>query len=636
MAKFYLILLLSVLTLSIGLAQCAYKNDSREVSGIDYDIKLTLDTKGKKADCIQILEWTNKSPDTIFELRFYMYLNAFRDFNSTYLKDTGGKIFGRDIANQDPIEWGGIDITTIKIEGVDHLPKIKYIHPDDDNEQDQSVMSIQLAEPILPGERVEIEMNYVAKIPKTIARVGYGRDDYYLFVHWTPQPGVYEQDKNGVWGWNCHQFFQQTEFYAEFANYKVELTVPDDLVIGASGCKTGEVFHKNGTKTVSYDARDIVDFAWSAYPHFEEYKDTWKGVDITMLIPPEHCSMAPRYLGAIKNALDYFEKYLGKYPYPAITVVDPPMHALNSGFMEYPMLITCASFHYVPSGIRTIESLAIHEFSHQYFMGILASNEKEEAWLDEGFVTFFEDNIVDHYYGGPKASIFDILGYKSGNKEQSRLEYTSMSNLHDGPIARPGWEFTGNYKELIYAKTGTMLQTLRGLLGDQKMQQVMQHYYNKHKFTHPKEKDWIQAVKDIIGDRIKTISVDTFFHQCLHETSYCDYKVSEIRKNNPTEYQVKLERLGELFLPQELLITFMDGSTKMVEWDGIDKEKIIMVKSALPIVSAEIDPDKKIYLDINFINNSYTFENTQRPAVNYGLKAMSWVQHLIQSATFLF
>ena len=629
MKIFYsIIFLLSHLVL---IGQCPYDEKYiRKVNGIDYEINLSLDTEKKQANCSQKLLWTNNSPDTLNELRFYMYLNAFKDMNSTFLSEAKGKVFGREISNREDHEWGSITINKCLIKGNDHQNMMQYIQPNDGNKEDQTVLSIKLEEALYPGDQLEITMDYIAKLPKIIARAGYSRDNYYLFVHWFPQPGVYEQNEEGEWGWNCYQFMQKTEFYADFGNYDVSITAPKDLVIGGSGCMYYQEENSDGTKTTKFLAQDVIDFAWSAYPLFDEYIDEWKGIEIRLLIPPEHCSMAPRYNNAIKNSLEYFEEKLGKYPYPAITLVDPPMHALRSGFMEYPMHITCASFYYIPEGIRTVESLAIHEFSHMYYMGILASNEKEAPWLDEGFVTYMEDEILDTYYGGEKKSLFNILGYRTCNKDNSRLEYTSLNDPNCCEIARPGWEFNeGVYKEIIYAKTATVLQTFKALVGENKMDEILLHYYQNNKFTHPREQDFISSVKHILGEEHNGLSIDGFFDQCLHQTVSCDYRVSKL-----SDKSFEVENIGGLVLPVEIKVEFENGKIEILKWDVNLTKKTFETENV--IQSVYVDPDQKIYLDLNLNNNSITKKPDKSPIYNYAHKAMAWLQHAMLTTSFLF
>ena len=150
-----------------------------------------------------------------------------------------------------------------------------------------------------------------------------------------------------------------------------------------------------------------------------------------------------------------------------------------------------------PRSVRSVESLVIHEFTHMYFMASLASNEKEEAWLDEGFVTYFEDRILDHYYGN-QSSLFDVLGARSGNAQQSRNEYVSMENPNLGKIARPGWEFDGGFKPLIYAKTATAFKTMERIIGIDIMDEIIKTYFERHKFTHPKEADLRKIIKEVL------------------------------------------------------------------------------------------------------------------------------------------
>jgi len=329
--------------------------------------------------------------------------------------------------------------------------------------------------------------------------------------------------------------------------------------------------------------------------------------------------------------LEYLDENIGKYPYPKITVVDPPVHTLNSGFMEYPMMITCATFYGIPKNIRSVESLVIHEFTHMYFMATLASNEKEEAWLDEGFVTYYEDRILDHYYG-EKEAFFNIAGFRSGNAENTRLEYTGLPNPRIGTIARPGWEFDGAFKGLIYAKTATMLKTLEGIVTRPVMDEIIQTYYEAFKFKHPKEADF-RGIVDLVLSKHKLalpFDVSTYFDQCLHETYICDFELVKIE-----DHKIEVRQNGDLEIPVEIKITYYDGRPEYVVWDGKGKSKVFNFDQKPIIRSAQIDPDQKVYLDINFTNNSKTIETNTKPIVKYASKSQNWMQTLIHFASYL-
>ena len=581
---------------------------------------------------------------------------------STFIKGAQGKVFGRDLSQRKPEEWGWIEVNKMMtLEGENLMESMRYIQPDDNNTKDQTVLSVALSKYVLPGEKIVLDISFTAKMPKIIARAGYGMKDYFLFVHWFPQPGVYEKDKDGNWGWNCHQFFQQTEFYADFGNYDVSLTVGDHLTLGATGCLEEEKDNGDGTKTYRYLAYDVIDFAWVVYSDFEEYIDQWKDVSIRLLIPPEHSMVGPRFIKAVKQALEYLEEHVGPYPYPTITIVDPPLHSLGSGLMEYPMLITCGTFYHAPDNIRTFESLAIHEFTHQYFMATIASNEKEEAWLDEGFVTYFEDRIMDEYYGD-NCSLYDILGYSSGNSENSRLEYTRLPNPSVGTIARPGWEIESAYKGLVYSKTSTMLRTLCGMVGQSTMDKIMQTYYKKWKFKHPKEQDFIDVVNEVIQKEHSSTygeNLNWFFEQCLHQTGVCDYAIGAINNDqwtrelglfgdgdNKIYYEgklmdkysssIRLERRGDLIFPVDIEVTFEDGHQITTTWSGEERVKILHYETPYKVISAHIDPERKIYLDLDFNNNSKTLIPNKKPCLKYTSKTVQWLQNILQLASFLF
>ena len=608
-------------------------NQSQSLKIANYDIEVHLDHKSKNASCIQKLNWKNTSPDTLRELRFYMYMNAFKDLKSTYLKNTR-KMFGQDLNNRTEKEWGHIEVTqAVDRNGNDLVQNQEYIQPNDGNVLDETVLSIPLEMPLLPGEVIELDMNFDVKLPRTIVRSGYGPRDFFLFVHWFPQVCVYEPKVDGNWGWNSHQFMPGTEFFSDFGDYNVEIYASDHLVIGGSGCKTfsGKVLGTISEQLVRFQAHDLIDFGWVAYPEYETYTSTYGDTDIEILMVPEHCAFADRYLKAIEQSLEYLEKHVGKYPYPKITVVDPPTHTLNSGFMEYPMMITGATAYGIPRSIRSVESLVIHEFTHMYFMASLASNEKEEAWLDEGFVTYFEDRILDHYYGNQN-SLFDVLGARSGNAQQSRNEYVSMDNPNLGKIARPGWEFDGGFKSLIYAKTATAFKTMERIIGSGIMDEIIKTYFERHKFTHPKEADLRKIIKEVLEKNASNFESDKYLDQVLHATSSINFKMVDINNSTKT---IEAIREGNFEIGTEVLIMFKDGSSKTVYWKGSEKYFKYTFSSSKEVISAHIDPEQKIYLDLNLNNNSITLDPNKKPLYKYAAKLGHWLQAVSQWTSFM-
>lgn len=662
-ARTFLCLFWLLLTLEHGSAQCTFPPPLSQRPA-NYDIRVTLDDKHHTISAIQTIQFTNQSPDAIPQLRFYMYLNAFKNTESTFLKGASN-IFGQGFADRQPNEWGWVDISKMECERagskVDLTAGMHYVHPDNDNTADQTVLEVPLNKPLLPGETITLHLNWQAQMPKTIARAGYSKD-FYLFCHWFPQLGVFEQSNEGDWGWNCHQFFRQTEFYADFGVYDVHITTDQKFVLGASGCLQNETNNGNGTITRHYHVEDVIDFAWSAYPGFTVQEARWKDVQIRLLIAPEHANLGPRYIHALQFALEYMDQHVGKYPYPTITVVDPPFHGLRSGLMEYPTLVTVGTFYGMPDGIRTMESLVVHEFVHQYFMGMVASNEKEEPWLDEGFVTYFEDRIIDAAYG-KKQSLIDILGVNFDNREQTRLEYTMMANPREGIVGRPAWAFSDtNRKALIYSKTATTLRTVQELIGEAQMDQLLQAYFEKWKFRHPRGHDFMAVLKTELSklpDTLMAQQVYGLFQKGIYEAIVLDYAVTKISNEvlfaqqgmfgehataftysngtgeKPMVARVEVQRKGDWAFPVEVLVTFEDGSTQLMHWSGQEGSHVFEFPGNKKVVSATIDPNHKIGLDLDLNNNSLTLQPQTTPLWKYVSKSIFWVQQCMQVVSFL-
>jgi len=626
-----------------------------------YVMDVQYDLAHKAVTSVGQVIFKNNSPVPVTELRFYMYLNSFKNMSSTFLLGSGGNIFDQNIASRGEDSWGWIRVDEIKDpSGANLTQSMRYIQPDDGNPGDQSVLLVPLAKPVQPGETAVFDLKFSAKLPNTIARAGYSKDDFALWVHWFPQLGVWQLEPNGQWAWNCHQFFRTTEFFGDFGTYDVTITAPSQLVMGASGCLMSEEKLPNNLTRRRFLVEDVIDFAWIAYPHFLVFEEKWQHVNIRLLIPPEHQMHAQRFLTAIKQSLEYMTEHVGPYPFASLTMADPPFHGLRSGMMEYPTFITLGSFWNSPRGIRSVESLAVHEFVHQYFMMMLSSNEKEQAWLDEGFVTYYEDRIIDHYYG-EKNGYVDFLGYQMGNWELTRNEYTGMQNPKEDYPDHPGWEFDDRHKGIIYSKTATMLRTLQAVLGDEQMDEMMRNYFESWKFKHPRGTDFFAVANAFAAqhpDNAFGSNFDWLFKGVVQGTDVCDYAVSQIKnledytpqglfddgkggfvfkKGEPTGgylTSVTLHRLGELVFPVEVEIIFEDGAVKTEQWDGQLRTKVFSYQSKFKIESVNIDPQHKIQLDLDLNNNSRTLNPETTVLWKYTLKAVFWMQNVMHTVAF--
>ncbi|HLK97881.1 MAG TPA: M1 family metallopeptidase, partial [Hymenobacter sp.] len=572
--------------------------------------------------------------------------------------------------------WGWTDIKSLRVRSsagaVEDLTSgIAFIQPDDNNQDDQTVIRVPLRQPVQPGASVTVEIEFQAKLPKIFARTGFaGRapeDRYFLVGQWFPKIGVYEAAgqryaKQGQW--NCHQFHANSEFYADYGVYDVAITVPQAYIVGATGLLAGEKRNPNGTKTLQYHAEDVVDFAWTASPRFLTEESQWQHVRIKLLLQPEHAAQANRYMESAKAALAYFDKHLGRYPYPNLTIVDPPFYGLGSGGMEYPTFITGGSVWNMPEGIKITEGVTAHEFGHQYFMGLLASNEFEEPWLDEGFNQYFEGRILDHTYGS-QTSQFNLWGYRAGDIEGNRIGYVGLPNPKVAENFRYSWQYEEleAYGSLTYYKTATWLATLDRMVGRPVMDEIMQTYFERWKFKHPCARDFIAVANEVVakrhGNRFGP-NLNWYFDQVLYGTAVCDYKLKSISNNKVqsasgivdqqgkkvlletkepndkdktgTRYrsQVMVERLGEMTLPVDVLVHFEDGREVRETWDGQARTRFFSYEGKHKVAWAKLDPQNKLLLDINLNNNSRAIEPETAPFWKYTVKFLFWVQNALQ------
>ena len=220
----------------------------------NYKMKVRLDSDAKHVVGSSIITWLNNSPDTIHYLRMYMYLNAFSGMETSMLMDKRGA-FDQDLSKREEIEWGSVSMIRPKQMGVEGELAIRYVQPNDDNENDKTVLEVTLRKSALPCDTIDISFDFISKLPRTIARSGYGENEFFHFVHWYPKLGVYEQDINGIWDWNCHQFLPRMEFYGDFGNYDVTIELPDRFTVGASGCEETNSDIGDGYKRIRYHSR---------------------------------------------------------------------------------------------------------------------------------------------------------------------------------------------------------------------------------------------------------------------------------------------------------------------------------------------------------------------------------------------
>lgn len=630
---------MSLILISLVSAAQLINKDALSPRITGYDIDARLDPEEKTVACSMRAFWVNQTSETVPDIQLHLYMNAFKSSKSTFYKGTS--------ESKDKSVYGRIDISSFTLaDGTDLIPLMRFVRPDDGNPNDSTVIQIILPEPAAPGDTVSVSVDFITKLPSRIRRTGYN-DDFFFVAQWFPKFGVYEpagMRYRVTGGWNCHQFHNHSEFYSNHSVYNVKATMPDNYIAGSGGMVMDETDYPEDStlKTITWRAEDIVDFAWTAWPGYAVHTDKWKHVNITLLIPPERDDQVERQFTAVKNALEYLTENVGPFPWPHLTFVDPPAKGSGSGGMEYTTLFTSTSATGMPECVHMPEMVTVHEFGHAYFMGILATNEFEDPWMDEGINSFFEARIMDHFWG-ENSGMLDHRFLKVSDKIVARSSYVYSPVRQVITNREYSWNYpAGSYSMMSYHKASVILFTMMGIVGEETTDNIFREYYKRWAFKHPAPQDFINVVSDVVkqdhGDKFGP-DMSWFFDQTLYGTGLCDYKVagfSNVKQDTSQKYNqttdslyncvVELQRLGEVKLPVEVLVHFVDGREVMESWDGKERFKSVTLFSNSKINWVKIDPEYKILMDVNFVNNSYTGEPDRVPVRRIINKFMSFLQ----------
>ncbi len=549
------------------------------------------------------LTWTNPTNTAADELRFHLYYNAFRNAKTTFMTENG--FFRQSADAQKAARFGAITVSELRlVDGEDLTSRLETIAPDDGNGEDRTVLRVKLPRPLGPGQTLQLQINFSLQVPDIFARTGKA-GDYYFFGQWFPKLGVFQPDGT----WHCHQFHSLSEFFADYGSYRVSLTVPERFVVGASGRQISEEKLPGNRKTLVFEESRIHDFAWAAFPHFTRFINhvrlpgNSQDTEIILLLSPSHIDAQERYLGALKFALRFFADYLFPYPYRTITLVAPPRNGAGSGAMEYPTLFTSGPVSLWGERSRLTELVTFHEFSHQYFYGLIGSDEFREPWLDEGVSTFFEMEMIREYFED-EGILLDLGILEIPDWALQRTAAAGLLALQ--PINTYSWKFVNGdyYAGNVYSKAGLLLLSLKNLVGDQRLRDFFRSYALKFRWGHPTSTDFIAEFNNYMGENFNWA-----FDQFINGAGNLDQAVFDAESlkvgSRPDLYrnQVTVSR-NEGYFPVELLIRLENGKEIRYFWKENERWRRLVSYDPSPIRWAALDPDLKIPLDRNLANNS--------------------------------
>lgn len=650
---------------------------------VDYKIEASLDPVKHTVDGKQRLTWRNRSNEPVRSVYVHLYLNAFQNADSTFFTEQrkSGSGFRSGVDTKDG-DWGYMELRSVQ-QGGASVPW-KFVHPDGGPATDQTVVRMDLPQPVAPGASTTLDISFFDQLPRVVARSGYF-GSFHLVAQWFPKIGVLElPGERGATAvrWNAHEYHAESEFYADFGAYDVKLTVPKAFTVGATGERQGEPVEKEGKLTYHFMQGDVHDFAWTADSRTAKpLTDTWHGegspeVKITVLFPPEYASNAAPALKATRASLDYFSKTLGPYPYKTVTVVIPPFNAREAAGMEYPTFFTADSFSHVTPGTindNGLEFVTIHEFGHGYFYGILANNEFEEPMLDEGLNQYWNTRMLTELGRKMNATtpFLRSIGFAPRFEGFDIERAASPRDEPSDPLGASAYHRLQGVGP-VYSRTATTMHDLEAQLGKDVIDRAFKEYYRRWKFRHPAMADFREVLAEVSGKREL---VERVFAQQVYSVTKVDDRIAkftstellplpgfqvkdgkhvELTSEQADEQESKQRKAWEKAhpdakdgegpfpyrtmvtvrrrgadVPQTLLVTFADGSKETVQWSGEERWQTFEWTKPSKAVSAELDPDHKNYLDSNKLDDSRTLKSDGRASRRWTFDFSAIIQSLI-------
>ncbi|HBF87881.1 MAG TPA: hypothetical protein DDX39_04485 [Bacteroidales bacterium] len=576
---------------------------------VNYKINVRLDDSNHMIYADEIIEYTNNSPDTLTFLYFHLWPNGYKN-NNTALAKQQINMMNKKLYSSSSEDKGYIDGLDFKING-------DSVHWEYDK-NNIDICKIYLNEPLLSGEKIKIATPFYVKIPSgKISRLGHYKESYQL-SQWYPKPAVYDSK-----GWHHMPYLDMGEFYSEYGNYDVSITLPENYIVGATGNletkseiaildslakKTDEMqsftkdieFPKSSekVKTIRYTEKKIHDFAWFAdkrfnvlkgnvvLPHSKDTVTTWA------FFTNYQARLWKNALEYINDAVYYYSLWIGDYPYKNCSAVEGALSA--GGGMEYPT-ITIIGF---TSDAHSLEQVIMHEVGHNWFYGILGSNERDYPWMDEGINSFYELRYLENKYpnrmlyqsvGGKLSQFLDIYQYPQRKMYEIGYQFNARRNLDQECTLASEEFYAMNYGVITYWKNAFVFNYLKHYLGNEEFDRIMKIYFEKWKFKHPMPDDFIQLFKDNAKE-----DLNWFFDDLLQTRKRVDYKISSLRQNELT-----VKNIGQIVSPFRVSLLNNDSivysfwNKAISKKDCINLPNVNFTKAVIDLEEAMPDVNKK-------------------------------------------
>lgn len=554
---------------------------------VDYEMRLSLDESAHSVTGSSRISFSNTTDQELADLWFHLYMNAFQTSETIFmLGETGsGSRSGRALRRP-----GSLLVRTLtwNEQGPENLWPLADPHSPD-NPKDRTDIRLPLPRPVRRGERITLAIEFEARLPELVERSGYEGDFYFLSGFY---PKLARLSPSG--DFDHFAYHPLAEFSSNFGCYRVFLDLPSSHRVGTTGRVLSERVDGARLHLETYADR-VHDFVFTSSPTFVEETRTFGSTEVKLLVPSAHPDLMSRYFEVVEPLLREYGERFGDYPYPNFTVVHPPFQAAPAGGMEYPRLITTGGPGALPSpGVHYLELVTAHEVAHQWFQGMLASNEYHAPWLDESLTTLAELRFLEKQFG--RGSLISLGPLIVSEVSAWRLRGLD-TRVPNAMLSAPEYGGFDTLARTIYARAPLALETVRRVYGSARFDEALRVYADRFRFGYPTSEDFFEVVRGVIDQRAS----DSLRAALSGELGGYRVRIGKASKTGDawkTEVQVSLE--GTISFPTRIEARFEDGKTKSFPVDG---ETPLTITHQAPLSSLTVDPDDLIVVDPDRTNN---------------------------------
>lgn len=578
---------------------------------VDYTMDVNMNVDNYHYSGSQKLVYTNNSPDTLHHVFYHLYYNAFQpgsemDVHSRNLPDPDPRVEDR-INKLDEDEIGYLKLENSKQDGQPIEGKTVG-----------TIYQMKLDKPLLPGEKTTLTLDFKGQVPVQIRRAGRNNEeDIALSMsQWYPKLAEYDYE-----GWHADPYIAR-EFHGVWGDFDVKITIDSDYTVGGSGYlqdpnKIGHGYQDNPDKNVKHNkdkltwhfiAPKVHDFMWAADPDYKHDRLKTDDGETTLHFLYKDKERVEKdwkkFEKDAKKLYDYYTSHIGPYPYDQYSFIQG-----GDGGMEYAMstLILGDKEDY-----GSLLGTAAHEFAHSWFQFVLATNESEHPWFDEGFTTYISTRFMNEVYQDePKDHPFI-----DSNKHYAKLAKSGQEDPQTTHADR--YKTNTNYSISSYTKGAIFLNQLGYVIGKDNLGKTLKRYYNEWQFKHPTPNDFIRVAEKVSGAELRW-----YLNDWTRTTNTIDYAIQDVEKNSDGT-KVTLKRRGQMPMPLDITVTYSDDSTEdyyiplqMMYWNKPDAGKVqddwawayptydfTIDRPKSEISKIEIDPSQRM-ADVNRVNNVY-------------------------------